>query len=78
MTAEELKTLQAPLKARYKEVPAAAAHTLAARGTLDVAALTCSVRTWSGEARGGLHPAAGGDEAQPPMCTVVARDRAPD
>lgn len=66
MTADELKTLQASVKSRYKDAPAAAARVLSARGTLDVASLTCRVdRTKKqGESiTAGLHEAAGGDGA---------------
>jgi uncharacterized OsmC-like protein len=61
MNAEELKALQAPLKARYREEPGAATATLRARGTLDPANLACRVETKLGPIDAGLHPAAGGD-----------------
>jgi uncharacterized OsmC-like protein len=61
MTSDELKALQAPLKNRYKEDPAAAAVTLKAEGRIDAEAITCTVNTWKGPAEAGLHPAAGGD-----------------
>lgn len=63
MDAEALKALQAPLKARYREDPAAARITLRARGRLDEG-IACSVETAKGLARAGLHPATGGDGSQ--------------
>lgn len=60
MQAEELRTLQAPLKHRYREEPAAALITLSAHGDLD-AGITCSVETGRAIVQAGLHPATGGD-----------------
>src|SRR5947209_8567483 len=60
MNAEELRALQAPVKARYREEPAAARLTLKARGTLGEG-VTCKVETSKGSALAGLHPATGGD-----------------
>jgi uncharacterized OsmC-like protein len=60
MNADELRALQSPLKARYREEPAAALITLSARGSLD-AEVSCSVETGRAIARAGLHPATGGD-----------------
>ncbi len=61
MNADELRALQAPLKARYKETPGAAAITLTADGTLGDEGITCSVETGEALVRAGLHPATGGD-----------------
>ena len=61
MKAEELRALQAPLKARYKEQPATALATLKAQGTVDLEHITCKVQTGNGLAEAGLHPATGGD-----------------
>jgi uncharacterized OsmC-like protein len=60
MDAEQLRSLQVPLKEKYRQRPAAALVTLSANGELgeDV---TCNVETWAGIARAGLHPATGGD-----------------
>jgi uncharacterized OsmC-like protein len=55
-----LQTLQAPLKERYRDEPAAALVTLTATGTLDDE-ITCSVQTGRALATAGLHPATGGD-----------------
>src|SRR5579871_3958852 len=61
MTAEGLRALQAPLKERYREEPAAALVTLRATGTLGAEAITCRVETGKALVEAGLHPATGGD-----------------
>jgi uncharacterized OsmC-like protein len=61
MTAEELRNLQAPLKARYKDAPETALKTLTARGTLRGDAIVCEVAGFHGPIPAGLHEAAGGD-----------------
>ncbi len=61
MNAEQLRALQAPLKARYREDPAAAVVTLKADGTLGAEGITCSVATGKALVEAGLHPATGGD-----------------
>ena len=60
MTAEELRSLQAPLKERYRSEPEAALITLSAVGTLGDG-VSCSVHTGRALAEAGLHPATGGD-----------------
>ncbi|HEY3640283.1 MAG TPA: OsmC family protein [Xanthobacteraceae bacterium] len=60
MDAMTLRTLQAPLKERYKGDPQSAVITLKARGTLDDAAIACKVETGRALAVAGLHPATGG------------------
>jgi uncharacterized OsmC-like protein len=60
MDATTLRTLQAPLKERYKGDPQAATITLRARGTLDDTAIACKVETGRALAVAGLHPATGG------------------
>jgi uncharacterized OsmC-like protein len=57
---DELRTLQAPLKERYREEPAAALVTLTATGELGEG-VACSVNTARAIAEAGLHPATGGD-----------------
>jgi uncharacterized OsmC-like protein len=57
---EQLRTLQAPLKERYKAEPSAAVITLAASGELGEG-VTCSVQTARTIAEAGLHPLTGGD-----------------
>ena len=61
MNADELRALQAPLKARYREDAAAALVTLRAQGRVGDQALTCSVATGKAIVEAGLHPATGGD-----------------
>ena len=61
MDADELKNLQAPLKAQYNDDPATALVTLRAEGRLDGDALACSVETGKALVEAGLHPATGGD-----------------
>ena len=60
MRADELRTLQAPLKERYSTDPDAALVTLEATGTLGDG-VSCSVQTGRAIAEAGLHPATGGD-----------------
>jgi uncharacterized OsmC-like protein len=57
---DELRALQEPLKARYRERPEEAVVTLRAEGALGPG-VTCSVRTGRALAEAGLHPASGGD-----------------
>ena len=64
MDAEDLKSLQAPLKARYNDDPATALITLRAEGRLDGDGLACSVETGKALVEAGLHPATGGDGTQ--------------
>jgi uncharacterized OsmC-like protein len=61
MNADDLRSLQAPLKERYRQDPSAAAVTLRARGRLGEEAVTCNVETGRALAEAGLHPATGGD-----------------
>lgn len=60
MHRDALRTLQAPLKERYKAEPDAALVTLSAAGTLGEG-LSCSVQSARVIAEAGLHPATGGD-----------------
>ena len=60
MNADELRELQAPLKAQYRAEPGAATVTLRAQGELDSAAIACKVETGRALAVAGLHPATGG------------------
>lgn len=55
--------MQAPLKERYREDPAAALVTLSASGELGEG-VSCSVQTGRTIAEAGLHPASGGDGSQ--------------
>ncbi|MEV0548056.1 OsmC family protein [Nocardia salmonicida] len=60
-TAAELKALQAPVKQRYREDPAAAVTELRGAGSFTDPGITCTVRTFAGPVRAGLHRATGGD-----------------
>jgi uncharacterized OsmC-like protein len=59
MNAAELKELQTPIKARYRDDPDAAVITLKARGAIGEG-VTCSVETGRALVEAGLHPATGG------------------
>ena len=59
MHPDDLRALQAPLKARYREEPGAALVTLRAQGDLGEG-VTCSVQTGRALVEAGLHPATGG------------------
>ncbi len=59
MNAAELKSLQAPLKEKYKEQPEAAIITLKAAGNLGEN-ISCKVSTGKAIVEAGLHPATGG------------------
>jgi uncharacterized OsmC-like protein len=61
MDANELRTLQAPLKKQYREQPATALTPARAEAMLDVDRIACRVRSWGVETAAGLHPATGGD-----------------
>jgi uncharacterized OsmC-like protein len=59
---ESLRTLQAPIKDRYRAEPDAALITLRASGRVDdPEGLSCSVETGRALVKAGLHPATGGD-----------------
>jgi hypothetical protein len=60
MDRDELQSLQAPLKDRYRDDPESAVVTLKAEGRLGEG-ITCSVNTGRALAEAGLHPATGGD-----------------
>src|SRR5436190_24047838 len=60
MDSTALRELQAPLKEKYREVPAAALVTLRAKGDLAEAAIACKVETGRALVEAGLHPATGG------------------
>src|SRR5579875_3706672 len=63
MDATRLRELQAPLKAKYRDDPAAAVVTLKARGDL-ADGLACKVDTGRALVEAGLHPATGGSGLQ--------------
>jgi len=60
MDSEQLRALQAPLKERYRDEPAAALVTLRSEGRLGEG-ITCKVSTGRAIVEAGLHPATGGD-----------------
>ncbi len=60
MKAEGLKSLQAPLKDKYRQQPEAAQITLRAEGRLGED-ITCKIETGKAPVTAGLHPATGGD-----------------
>ena len=61
MTPDELRQRQAPIKARYKDDPAAARHTFHAEGTLLPDRPSVRVQTAFARYDAGLHEKAGGD-----------------
>jgi uncharacterized OsmC-like protein len=63
MDRDQLRTLQAPLKERYRTEPEAALITLSATGELGDG-VACSVQTGRALVEAGLHPATGGDGSQ--------------
>ena len=60
MNAEELRSLQAPLKTQYRERPETALITLRAEGRVGEE-MTCKIQTGKARVETGLHPATGGD-----------------
>jgi uncharacterized OsmC-like protein len=60
MQSEELKKIQAPLKDKYREDPAAAVITLHAEGEIGEG-ISCKVETGRALVEAGLHAATGGD-----------------
>jgi uncharacterized OsmC-like protein len=60
MNSDQLKAMQAPLKERYRETPAAALITLRAKGKLGEG-VTCKIETGKALVAAGLHPATGGN-----------------
>jgi uncharacterized OsmC-like protein len=61
MNADDLRAMQAPLKAKYRDAPDSAVITLKASGELDEAHIACKVDTGRAIVAAGLHPATGGD-----------------
>ena len=60
MNADELRSLQAPLKTQYRERPDTALVTLHAEGRIGQN-ITCKIETGKARVEAGLHPATGGD-----------------
>lgn len=61
MDASVLRAAQTPLKQRYRSEPAAAMTPVSAHGDFRDEGITCTVETWAGPVRAGLHSATGGD-----------------
>jgi uncharacterized OsmC-like protein len=60
MNSSELKSLQAPIKERYRTEPKSAMITLRAEGKIGEG-VTCNVQTGTALVEAGLHPATGGN-----------------
>ena len=60
MTADELKSIQSPLKEKYRNEPAQAIITLRAAGKIGEG-ISCRIETSQALIDAGLHPATGGD-----------------
>ena len=60
MNADELRSLQVPIKDRYRQSPETALLTLKAEGRIGED-ITCNVETGKAVVEAGLHPATGGD-----------------
>ncbi len=59
MNADDLRSIQAPLKERYRVAPQAALVTLRAQGRIG-AEVSCKIETGKAAVVAGLHPATGG------------------
>jgi len=59
MNADELKSLQSPIKEQYRQQPKSASITLRAEGKIGEG-VTCNVATGKALVEAGLHPATGG------------------
>ena len=59
MNADELRSIQAPLKDQYRQAPEAALVTLRAQGRLSEG-VSCKIETGKALVTAGLHPASGG------------------
>ncbi len=63
MNADELRAIQAPLKQRYRDDPAAARIPARAEAVLSQDDIACTIVGRTGPVVAGLHPAAGGSGA---------------
>ena len=61
MDAQTLRARQAPLKDRYRSDPQSARTPVHADGDFRDEGITCTVESWAGPIRAGLHQATGGD-----------------
>jgi uncharacterized OsmC-like protein len=64
MNAEQLRAMQAPVKQRYRDTPDAARVRSRAEARLDGEDIACTVPSWHGDVRAGLHQATGGSGEQ--------------
>jgi uncharacterized OsmC-like protein len=60
MDAEQLRAMQAPIKQRYRDMPGTARVPARAEARLDDDDIACTIASWHGETRAGLHQATGG------------------
>lgn len=60
MDREQLRSIQRPIKERYRTEPGTAMVTLRAEGKLDEQEIACSVQSGRGLVQAGLHPGTGG------------------
>jgi uncharacterized OsmC-like protein len=60
MNAEELRSIQKPIKERYRDQPIAALITLKAQGRIGEG-VTCNIQTGKALIEAGLHPGTGGN-----------------
>ena len=63
MNAEQLRAMQAPIKQRYRDTPDAARVAARAEARLDGEDIACTIASWHGETKAGLHQATGGSGA---------------
>jgi uncharacterized OsmC-like protein len=61
MDAAALRDLQAPLRQQYRDDPASACVGMHAEAAFADPGVTCTVQTWAGPTRAGLHTSTGGD-----------------
>ena len=63
MNLDQLKAIQAPIKEKFRIDPASALVTIRTEGKVDASNQHCVIQSHAGKIRAGLHPAAGGTEA---------------
>ena len=74
MNAEELRSVQAPLKEHYRAAPEAALITLQAQGRLGEG-VSCKIETGKALVVAGLHPATGGSGQAAPRARIAGKRR---
>ena len=60
MNAEQLRAIQTPIKQCYRDNPHSARVLARAEARLDPNDIACTIPSWRGETRAGLHPSTGG------------------